>query len=172
MALIQDQMQQSAAGPATPMQPGRNASTNAEAPADDGRSDAEPAVLAAMKALYEDGLIDSAVEMVRSASMAAQGLADATYSLVASIDDSSGGMIPEEAMMPAASEVMGLLAEDCMKAGLDVRGRDIAIATQLMVIRMLEESGADVAQMKQAMNEVDYDKVGQMIEQQMAEGQQ
>lgn len=178
MALINDTMQPGAAGQATPaMQPGRNASMNAGAPmptdagmAEDPRENAEPAIVAAMKALYEDGLIDPAIQSLAEAPMMAQGLADVVYELVADLDTKSGGTLPEEIMLPVATEVLAMIVEDGRKAGLTIESRDMALATQLMIMRVLEESGADVTEMRASLDQVDFDQIGQMIDQQIQQG--
>lgn len=130
--------------------------------------DITPIVAAAMKAMYEAGAIEDIISIVQNAKYPAQGLADVTFDMLSSIDEKSGGTIPEELFGPAASEILGLIVEDCQRLGLDVGGRDIALATQLLVLRLLEESGQDVSQMRASMNQVDFDKVGQMIDEQMA----
>lgn len=141
-----------------------------EAP-DDSAGDITPIIAAAMKVLYEAGAIEDVISIVQNAKFPAQGLADVTFDMLASIDEKAGGNIPEELFGPAASEILGLIVEDAQKLGLEVGGRDIALATQILVLRILEEGGQDVSQMRASMNQVDFDKVGQMIDQQMAQGQ-
>jgi hypothetical protein len=151
------------------VQPGQQPAPGAEL--EEPAGDITPIVAAAMKALYEAGAIEDVISIVQNAKFPAQGLADVTFDMLSSIDEKAGGNIPEELFGPAASEILGLIVEDAQKLGLEVGGRDIALATQILVLRILEEGGQDVSQMRASMNQVDFDKVGQMIDQQMAQGQ-
>ncbi len=139
-----------------------------------GGKDAADAVkmvtLMAMKALYIDGAIQDALGVVQSAASPAKGLADATWDLLQHMDDKSGGKIPLQALAPAASEILGAIADSAAKKGLPVRGKEIAIATQSLVLRLMDMAGMDTAQMQAQVQKVDYDQVGTMIDQQLAQG--
>lgn len=138
----------------------------------DGKTDAgavKMVIIMAMKALYNDGNIQHALDMIQSAPSPAKGLADATWDLMQHLDDKTGSKIPLQALAPAASEVLGLIADSAAKKGLPVHGKEIAIATQAMVLRLMTIAGMDTSQMQASVSKVNYDQVGAMIDQQLSQ---
>lgn len=120
-------------------------------------------VTAAMELLYRAKAINEIVQSIQKGGDVAKGLADGAYQIMEILDDKSNGKIPAEALAPAAIEILGLIAEDYEKiTGQPVRGRDIAVATQQMVQRFLQEAGVQTGD---AFEQVDYDKIGQVIDQ-------
>ncbi|WP_394780584.1 hypothetical protein [Undibacterium sp.] len=148
---------------------------------DDGQDDADDnskadpnavkvVIILAVKALYHDGAINAALDAIQSAPSPAKGLADSTWDLFQHLDDSSGGKIPLQALAPAASEILGMIADSAAKKGLPVHGKEIAIATQSLVLRLMSMAGMDTSQMQQSISQVNYDQVGAMIDKQLANG--
>lgn len=150
--------------------PAEEASTEG-APADAVDDAVQQVVTGAMELLYRHKTLNQIVQSIAQAGDVAQGLADATYQLMTILDDKSGGQIPEEALIPSAIEILGLIAEDYEKvSGQPVAGRDIAVASQKMLIRFFQENGVDTAEVQQ---NIDYDKLGALVEQYRAQhGQQ
>jgi hypothetical protein len=126
-------------------------------------------VTAAFKALYTNGLITNAMQVIRGSASVAKGLADTTYMLVQHIDQKTHGSIPSADLGPIASQVLGAIADSCMKSGIQVTGKDIAIASQSMLMRVLQQYGVDVSAMQAASSQVNWDQVGKMVDQQMAQ---
>jgi hypothetical protein len=127
----------------------------------------ERLMTAAMEILYGAGGIEKAVEVIRSAKNAAEGLANATYTVMEVLDDKSNGSIPEESMLPAALDICGMISEDYEKiAGQPVRGRDIALATQMMLMRFLSEGGMSIEEIEQSIAQVDFESIGNEIDKQ------
>lgn len=179
MGATQDDAMGAGGAPAGAMPPGQMPQDQGGAPDPsqgqgnkEGKTDAgavKMVIIMAMKALYNDGNIQYALDMIQSAPSPAKGLADATWDLMQHLDDKAGSKIPLQALAPAASEVLGLIADSAAKKGLPVHGKEIAIATQAMVLRLMTIAGMDTSQMQASVSKVNYDQVGAMIDHQLSQ---
>lgn len=112
----------------------------------------------------KSGLMEQIADAMSSAKDLPQSLADAAYDLVASIDEKTGGGLPDEDLASAAAETLGLIAEVAEAAGQQITGREISSATKLMISRFMEESGD--AEGMAALEQQDADAVGAQLDQQ------
>ena len=63
-------------------------------------------------------------------------------------------------------EALTQIVELVEAAGVEVGGRGIAQALQIMLLDFMTEYGADPAQIQQALSTVDTDAIGKLIDQQ------
>jgi hypothetical protein len=152
------------------MPPSRNKSKNAEeAPEGEGDLDKihSQIVEAAMTVMYDkDGKGgEQLVQTVTNARTPSEGLANATITVMKALQKKAPAGIKPESLVPAAVEILGLLAEDVEKiTGQPIPGREIAQASQLMLIGLMKDMGVDVQEIAQAVSQVDYEKIGQAID--------
>jgi len=116
------------------------------------------------KALYGAEAAREVAVSLKKAPDAAQGLADTAYEMVKMADEATDGAIPDEQLIQFASEVLGEVADIAVAAGLEIKGAQIAKAVQSMLLRYVSEQGLDVAQLKQAMSQVDPEAVGATLD--------
>lgn len=126
----------------------------------------EKGVVAIMRVLYDSGVADGIVESIVQAGGDPDAIAKATLQLMKSIDEATGGQIPETVLAPLATEALTQIVELVEATGVEVGGRGIAQALQIMLLDFLTEYGADPAQIQQAMSEVDTQAVGKFIDEQ------
>lgn len=126
----------------------------------------EKGVVAIMRVLYDSNAADGIVEGVLSAGGSPESIAKATLTLMKSIDEATGGQIPETVLAPLATEALTQIVELVEAAGVEVGGRGIAQALQIMLLDFMTEYGADPAQIQQALSTVDTDAIGKLIDQQ------
>lgn len=100
---------------------------------------------ATLKVLYDEqgGAAENVVAALQSATDLTQTLADLSYNLTQALDERSGGLLDGEIDVVVASDVLGQVAEIGQTVGLEIKGPEIAKATQLMLQRYMEESGVD-----------------------------
>jgi hypothetical protein len=126
----------------------------------------EKGVIAIMRVLYDSGAADGIVESIASVNGNPDAIAKATLQLMKSIDEATGGQIPETVLAPLATEALTQIVELVEAAGVEVGGRGIAQALQIMLLDFMTEYGADPAQIQQALSTVDTDAIGKLIDQQ------
>lgn len=156
MGLIQDQMQgeaQPAAEEPVEQPAGQPGAPSAES----GNSESyDAAIEYAMTALYKQGGAKQLAQALRAAGdNPAQAMADAAYQMMQVIDEKTGGDIPDEELVPLATEVLTEVAEIAEAAGVNVEGSTIAAAMKTMLIRFVQEQGGDTTQLEQAMGQID-----------------
>jgi len=126
----------------------------------------EKGVIAIMRTLYDSGAADDIVESAVKAGGDPDAIAKATLQLMKSIDEATGGQIPETVLAPLATEALTQIVELVEATGVEVGGRGIAQALQIMLLDFMTEYGADPAQIQQALSTVDTDAIGKLIDQQ------
>ena len=127
--------------------------------------------LAAQKALYDQGgVAEQLAQSMRGQDDVAQAVADFAYNLTSMLDEKSGGMLDDELLAPAASDVLGQVVEVAQAAGAKIASRDVAKATQLMLARFFSENGASPEEVDQFMSAADPEQVAGAIDQR--DGQQ
>lgn len=132
-----------------------------EAPVDDGYAEGMAIV---RKALYGAEAARDMAKALKSAQDPAQGLADAAYEMVTIADEATQGRIPDERLIPFASEVLGEVVDIAKAAGVEVKGAQITKAVQIMLLRYVGEQGLDTTQLQAAMSQVDPEKVGAALD--------
>ena len=125
----------------------------------------EKGVIAIMRTLYDSGAADDIVASVVKANGDPDSIAKATLQLMKSIDEATGGQIPETVLAPLATEALTQIVEMVEATGIEVGGRGIAQALQIMLLDFMTEYGADPAQIQQALATVDTEAVGKIIDQ-------
>lgn len=149
----------------TPQQE-RTEQMSGDADADEAGGDQgyEQAMAMAMSALYQAGAAKDAARAVKAAASISEGLANVSYELVMAVDEKSGGAVPDEQLVAFASEVLGEVAEICQAAGAKITSQDIAVAMRDMLLRYLGENGVDAGQLSQAMQGIDMNEVGSVMD--------
>ena len=100
-------------GAAGPQQEVPAVEQDSGAPQDAGASQGEAVqklVLAGMKTIYEDGITEELVQMMRSGKPA-QGLANATLTVMRELTGRAQGEVPPEMLYVAGKEIMRMIAE-------------------------------------------------------------
>lgn len=103
---------------------------------------------ATLKVLYDEqgGAAENVVNALQSSEDLAQTLATLSYDMTQILDERSGNLLDGEIDVVVATEVLGQIAEIGQTAGMEIRGPEIAKATQLMLQRYMEENGIDPSQ--------------------------
>jgi hypothetical protein len=137
---------------------------------DEGSGDAayDKAIGIVREALYGKEAARDVAKAMQSANDPAEGLATTAYEMVAVADEATEGMVPDEMLVPLASEVLGEVADIAIAAGIEVRGATIAKAMQSMILRYVTEQGMDPTQLREAMAQVDQEQLGATLDAEMA----
>jgi hypothetical protein len=116
----------------------------------------EQVVMAIGNVLYDDATSPQVVQMLKSQEDPAQAIAAVVVMVVTELDDQSGGQIPEEVILPAATEATELVAELAVAKGVfEVDEATLNRAAQHVVQMLSERYGVeeeDVAQMMQGVD--------------------
>jgi hypothetical protein len=115
-------------------------------------------VMAGYKILFEDDKThDQAIKKLGlGASNPAQAIADYTKDLIIGLDDSSGGTIPEEVILPAAGELIENVSELVKAANLfPVDEAVMNHAMQLMLPPLAEQYGVGMEEIQELMSTMD-----------------
>lgn len=110
----------------------------------------ERVVAAGLKLMYSSEMRDEVMREVRSQEPTPQKLAAAVTGLVLMLDQKSQGGIPEQAIFPAAMELLGEAAAVLVQAGQPVTQEDFNTAAMLMFVQIGRKLGASDEQMMQA----------------------
>lgn len=121
--------------------------------------DFERGLTAMMRMLYDGNGIEGAVKQVEAASNLPEGLSDTVFQLMTTLDERSGGQIPDEDLGQLARETLGMVVDAVHAAGVDVKARDVVQALNLMVTRFALENGADPEQIRQAQSQINLDGI-------------
>ena len=117
-------------------------------PADEETESAGPEYeqfIAAAKVILfkEGGLAERIAKTLLASDDPVAVLADEVYQLVAALDERSGGMLADELLAPAAADILGMVSEIAMAAGVELTTEEIIQAMISMVERYMMESGED-----------------------------
>lgn len=135
----------------------------------------EKIVTAAMTLLYDKGGkgAEQLMQTITGGDSIVDGLVQATQTVVQTLQQKAPNGIPKEALIPAAIEIMGLLADDVEKIKKqEIPGRDVAVASQKLLVGLMQQMGVDPAQIEQALSQVDNEALGQAIDQARAQDAQ
>lgn len=91
----------------------------------------------------EGGLAERIAKTLLASDDPVAVLADEVYQLVAALDERSGGMLADELLAPAAADILGMVSEIAMAAGVELTTEEISQAMISMVERYMKESGED-----------------------------
>ena len=91
----------------------------------------------------EGGLAERIAKTLKASDDPVAVLADEVYRLVAALDERSGGMLADELLAPAAADILGMVAEIAIAAGVKLTTEEISQAMISMVERYMKESGED-----------------------------
>lgn len=120
--------------------------------------------LACSKVLFtEGGVVDKVVQTLQGGDIPTT-LANMAYDITKMIDEKAGGVLDEELIVPAAADVLGQIAEAAQVAKIPVKGREIAMATRIMLERYMTEQGEDPQQVKGMFDNVNHDEIGNSID--------
>jgi len=123
------------------------------------------AMMVAMQSLYgKDAAASDVLQAIKSANDTVQAMADTAYKMVQIVDERTRGQVPDEQLVPLASEILGEVAEIMKAGGMVVTGRMIAEATKNMLLRYVREAGLNPAQLQAAMGSVDTSQLGQALD--------
>lgn len=168
MPIIQQAMAQAKPQP-NGMQPAQSAP-----PDDQGGEQASPEeqaayekfVLAAGKVLYSQGTHESIMKMLQQGDPA-EAMAQAVTLIVTQLDKKSGGKVPDSIILPAAAEILGLVAELAEKAKLfTADDRLLARAAQIMVLHLAEQYGVNPKDAQALLQSVNPAELQQIVSQQ------
>lgn len=114
--LIQQGMQSAVPEEETPTEAQVDSSDDQASPEDD--ENVERIVIAAQEVLYDDQTHPGIMKMLAAGKdNPAKALSDITLTIIDQLDEQAGGEIPEEAILPAAVELLTLVAELAQKSG-------------------------------------------------------
>jgi len=105
--------------------------------------------LAAAKALRQPSVVREIAAAVQSDDPAS-AIGNIAYDMTNALDERSGASIPEDVLPGAALTVLGLISEIA-----DLDEPVVIDATKTMMVRLLQEAGADPQEMAQALKQVD-----------------
>jgi hypothetical protein len=130
----------------------------------------ERVVLAASEVLYNEKTSGPILQMLQEgADDPAQAIGQVAVMVLAQLDDKSNGTIPEMVIVPAAAEIVELVAELGQAQGLfQVDEAILNRAGQVMMIGVGEQYGIDPQEIQALMESMDPAEVEQMRAQQDA----
>ncbi len=129
----------------------------------------EKIVLAASEILYDEKSSRGVTKMLKAGDDPARSIANVTVMIMTQLDEKSGGTIPEEVILPAATEVVELVAElGVAQKIFEVDEAMVNRAAQLMVVSMADEYNVEMEDIQGMMAGVDPTKFEPMRKQQDA----
>lgn len=120
------------------------------------------------RGLYENEAAMDVARSLRAAEAVPTQLATLAYDMTAVVDEKTQGALDEDLIVAAGLSVLGEIVEVAEAAGVKIGGRDIALATRIMLQRLAEEAGADPAELTAAFNTVNPDELGAQLDAEMA----
>ncbi len=137
----------------------------------DEQASYEKVVLAASEVLYDEKSSRGVTQMLQSGGDPATAMAQVTVMIMVQLDEKSGGTIPEEVILPAAVEVLELVAELATSQKIfEVDEATLNRAAQQMVMSMADEYGVEEEEIAQMMEGLDPEAFEPMRQQQHAYG--
>ena len=105
--------------------------------------------------LYDKAAAKDISEQLKIAPNIVDALANIAYDITSIVDEKTRGEVPDELLAPLAMIVLQEIIEIAEATGIDPAPEDVASAFKQMILRYLQEQGADTTQLDQAMNQVD-----------------
>lgn len=138
--------------PPEEMPPGEMAE---EAPEDEGDVQGiDEAINEARKVLYKEGGAENVAKAMKAARTPAEGAAMLAYDLSAAAIEKTG-MEDEENLAAIAMGILEEVADIAEAVGMPLAPKDLAEAVKQMILRLVEETGADATELRAAMDQVD-----------------
>lgn len=120
-------------------------------------------VTAALKIIYDNATHAGVIAMLKSGSPA-DALAHAASTIITQIDSKSGGKVPAEVILPAASEVLAELAQLAAVSKTFQPDEQIVVeAMQKMVFSLAQHYGVDQAQAQQFLQSMPKDEIEEAV---------
>lgn len=105
--------------------------------------------------LYDKAAAKDISQQLKSAPNIVDALSNIAYDITGILDEKTNGEVPDELLAPLAMIVMQEIIEIAEATGIDPAPEDVASAFKQMILRYLQEQGADTSQLDQAMSQVD-----------------
>lgn len=109
----------------------------------------ERVVMAAMKVIYDPTSGKQILDMLRNAASPAEGLAEATYTMMQEFLQISKNTMPKQVIVPAGKEIMQLIAEMAVNAGIAEGPQVIQQAQQIIMKKMMAQANMTPEQAQQ-----------------------
>lgn len=161
--LIQEKM---GAAPEEMQQPGamqetaeQEAPEGMEADEDSEINEDDPAFQQALtyayEALYRNEAAKDVAKQLKAAPDVSKGMSDVAYQIVQVVDERTDGNVPDDMLGLLAMSILQEVGEIAEAAGLNPSPDDVAKSFKDMILRYMQDQGADVSQLSQAMDQVD-----------------
>jgi hypothetical protein len=128
----------------------------------------EKVVLAGMRILYGDSTRERVLKSIEAqADMPAQAMGTVITMIMVQMDEKSGGMIPEEVILPAAAELLEHLGELVDAAKVATVDQDVlGQAAQFMLMGMAEQYDFDPDEVKAVLDGVPPNVIEKIVAEQ------
>lgn len=157
---IKDAMQLNSAEPAD--------ANNSNAVSAKEQEDYDRTVNAALGVIYEDSMHKNIMQMLSSGKESpAKTLANVTAMIIQSLDEKSGGQIPETVILPAAEEILGEIAELAHKAKVFSVDESILSEaedeTSMQLMQVYDPQGEGAEEFLNSVDKGEVEKVRQRV---------
>lgn len=134
----------------------------------------EKVILAASEVLYDPKTSPKVIQMLQAgAEQPDKAIANAAVLVMTQLDDQSGGTIPEEVILPAATEVAELVAELGQKQGIfQVDDAVLKKAGHAMLMSLAEQYEIDPAELQPLLESMPKEELDRMYQEQNVYGEQ
>lgn len=122
-----------------------------------------------MQALYGKQAAKDISKQLKSAPSLPEGMSDVAYNITSIADEKTQGNLADEYLAPLAMKVLEEVVEIADASGLDPQPEDVAVAFKTMILRYLQEQGADTTQLQQAMDQIDPSEFRGQAQEEQAE---
>ena len=116
------------------------------------------------KTLYEKGVADEVSTVMKSFPDPVPQLAEMAYGLTEQADTVTNGMVKEENLVSLGMYTLGEITEIADASGAELQSSDVASAFKSMLMRYLQENGADTGPLQEAMNQISPDQFNQLAD--------
>lgn len=123
----------------------------------------------AMSKLYEEGAAQQIGMALQKAPSLLQGLVEQSLVLFSSVDEATGGTVPDNLLLLLGLDMLSEVAEIANAAGLPVDSTTVASAVQKFILAVVEDMGGDTAEVEQAMSQIDPAQVGSAFDKSQAQ---
>lgn len=121
----------------------------------------------ALQALYKDGAAEHVAAVLSKAKDKVEAMANTAYEMTSIVDERTEGKVPDSLFALLAMRILNEVSSIAIAAHIDIEPSEIATALKTMILRYLGEQGHDVAQLQQAMDQVDPNEFNKMAQQDM-----
>lgn len=125
----------------------------------------DAAVDAVQQKLYDEGIAEGIGSAILQASDPVKGVVEQAQMLFTMADEATGGSVPDEMYLAFGMQILSEVVEIAQAAGVQLKGKDMAVVTREFIASTIEDIGGDVTQVRQAMEQINPEEVGAQIEQ-------